>query len=104
MAEYDRYSEFRSNGYVKSSPCVKIPVKSTDKYENYTSGVTRFDILSYNYYGNANYGWLIMLANPHLSGLEFETEQSTMIRIPFPLSDSMNDYIEEVNKYIKING
>ena len=45
MAEYDRYSEFRSNGYVKSSPCVKIPVKSTDKYENYTSGFTRFDIL-----------------------------------------------------------
>jgi hypothetical protein len=105
MATYDRYTQFRINGDVKILPFINIAEKSSDKYFKYKKGITRFDnSLSNYYYGDPNYGWLILLGNASLAALEFEIEDGTDIRIPFPLETSLQQYINEVNKYDQYYG
>ncbi len=101
MATYDRYTMFRIDGEIKMVPFGKIKTRDTDYYEKYERGKTRLDILSYEYYGDANYAWLIMQANPEYGSMEYEIPDSVMLRIPFPLTEAINDYevsIEEHNK------
>lgn len=105
MSTYDRYSQFRINGDVKILPFINISEKSSDKYFTYKKGITRFDnSLSNYYYGDPNYGWLILLANAKLAALEFEIEDGTIIRVPFPLETSLQQYSNEVNNYDQYYG
>ena len=69
---YDRYSKFRENGEVKLVPFVEVPKNSTDVYVTYELGKTRLDSVSYYYYSNPHYGWLILQANPQYGSLEFQ--------------------------------
>lgn len=104
MATYDRYSQFRQDGSISIVPFAKIPAKDTDFYEIYYRGKTRLDILSYQYYNDSNYGWLIMQANPQYGSIEFEIPDQATLRIPYPLSQSIQDYrasIEEYNNLYK---
>ena len=101
---YDRYNRFRFDGDVVIPPSVKIPVKSTDFYETYRRGYTRFDILSYNYYGDPNYDWLILMANPSLCGLEFEIEDGSEVRIPYPLSTTLENYNAQIERHQNLYG
>ncbi len=57
------------------------------------------DLLSYKYYEDPNYGWLIMLANPEYGGLEFEIPDGASILIPYPLETTIQLYNNEVSKY-----
>lgn len=96
---YDRYNKFRNNGKIGIVPGVKLNVKSTDMYEQYVLNKSRLDLISYNYYGDANYDWLIMAANPQYGSLEYLIPDGSILRIPFPLSDSIRDYEMEIEKY-----
>lgn len=98
---YNRYKEFTENDNVKAVPFIKLSNKITDKTEIYKIGVTRIDLLSYKYYNDANYGWLILLANPNLGSLEFNIKNSSQITIPYPLNESLEDYKNQINKYKK---
>lgn len=98
----DRYSKFKGDSNYSPVPGIKIPEKSTDKYLTYKVGSTRFDVLSQKYYDTPYYGWLIMLANPEFGGLEFNIPNNTTIRIPFPLTESVNDYLSGVDTYITL--
>ena len=100
----DRYKRFKSDDNYKPVPGIKIPVKNTDKTVIYRSGMTRFDVLSNTYYNTPYYGWLIMLANPEYGGLEFMIPDNTPIRVPFPLVQSVNDYLDGVEQYIELYG
>ena len=100
----DRYSRFKSDSDYKPVPGIKIIEKKSDKYLTYKGGSTRFDILSEKYYNSPYYGWLIMLANPEFGGLEFNIPNNKTIRIPFPLTSTINNYLEEVDKYFKLYG
>lgn len=105
MAEYyDRYGEFKINGEIKPLPFIKIAPKSTDKIIPYLKNRDRMDKLSQLYYNNPYYGWLIMSANPQYGGLEFDIPNNDLIRIPFPLKVSIQQYIEQVNNYRNLNG
>ena len=61
---YSRYKSFVSNGSYKNVPFIGIPVRGTDCYTYYEVGKTRLDLLSYQYYNDPNFGWLILQANP----------------------------------------
>ena len=105
MSEYfDRYTEFKIDGNVKPLPFIKIPPKSTDKIIPYLKGRDRMDKLSQSYYNNPYYGWLIMAANPEYGGIEFDIPNNSFIRLPFPLKQSIQQYIEQVNNYKRLNG
>lgn len=94
---YDRYDLFRNEGKIEMVPSVSIPKKSTDYFEIYKLGQSRLDIISNNYYGNPNYDWLIMMANPEFGSMEFEIPDGSELRIPYPLDITIRNYIDAVN-------
>ena len=100
MSSYSRYKSFiGGDGTVAIVPFIRIPVKSTDKYTYWESGMSRLDLLSYRYYNDANYGWLILQANPTLPSIEFLIEDGEKIRIPYPLESTI---VQDEND-IKVN-
>jgi hypothetical protein len=104
MATYDRYNKFRRNSSIAHVPFIEIPVKSTDYYTFYKAGKTRLDLLSYQYYGDANYDWLILQANPELGSLEFKIPDGTRLRIPYPLDVTISKYNDDIDVYDKLYG
>lgn len=101
---FDRYKEYRVNGQVEFPPVVSLTKKSTDYFETYKRGQSRLDIISYDYYGDANYDWLIMMANPEFGALEYEIPDGSELRIPYPLDISIEDYTEQIKKYKTLYG
>ena len=104
MSTYNRYSKFMGNGTMKMVPFITIPQKNTDKYTYYKTNVSRLDLISYQYYGDPNYGWLILQANPDAGSLEFLIEDNTKLRIPYPLESALQSYEDEIDKYDKLYG
>lgn len=102
MAAYDRYSQFRQDGEISVVPYGAVPPKDTDYYEVYMRGETRLDILSYRYYNDSSYGWLIMQANPQYGSIEFEIPDMSTLRIPYPLSQSLQDYRQSIEDYNRL--
>lgn len=101
---YDRYARFRTAGNIKAVPFIEIPKKDTDRYVEYDPNRNRLDLVSYDYYGDANYGWLILQANPELGSLEFRIRRNETIRVPFPLETSLIQYVEGIKQYEKLYG
>lgn len=104
MNTYDRYSKFRENGTIKIVPFIKISPKESDIIVTYERGVTRLDILSYKYYYNSNYGWLILQANPQYGSMEFLIPDKAELRIPYPLDLTLKQYNTDIDTYMKVNG
>ena len=103
MATYDRYTLFRENGDFKFVPFGKIEPKDSDFFELYKKNETRLDLLSYKYYNDPNYGWLIMQANPEYGSMEFEIPDGAELRIPYPLNVSIDSYELSIRKYYELN-
>lgn len=101
---YDRYSKFRNNGSIKLVPFIPIKEKSTDLYDYYKAGETRLDLLSYQYYGDPNYDWLIMQANPEYGSLEYQIPDGARLRIPYPLDTTIMQYNSDIDTYNVLYG
>jgi hypothetical protein len=96
---FDRYQYFIDDGEFKIVPGIEIPIKPTDKYIQFRHNKDRFDKLSQEYYDSPFFGWLIELANPICDSIEFTIPDNFMIRIPFPLVPSLQDYRKAVDLY-----
>jgi hypothetical protein len=96
---FDRYQFFIEEGNFKIVPGIELPIKGTDKYLNYKKGKTRLDKVSQDYYGTPVFGWLILQANPQASSIEFEIPDNFLLRVPFPLTSSLQDYKRGVELY-----
>lgn len=100
-----RYSNFVEGGQnIALVPFIKIPKKSTDYYVYYEMGKTRLDILSYEFYKNPNYDWLIMQANPQYGSLEFKIPNKALLRIPYPLEETLARYESDIQEYKELYG
>lgn len=100
MEYYDRYKAFRVDGAVeKPLPFLKIKEHSTDIMLYFSKNTMRLDSLSYKYYGDSNYAWLILNANPELPPYEYLIEDGSLLRIPYPLSSAIERYEQSVMKY-----
>lgn len=102
--EFNRYSKLYRNGVITKMPHVSINEMATDYYEQYRRGFSRLDNISFNYYGSPDYGWLILLANPDVGGLEFAIPDGTMLRIPFPLELALEDFNNKIEIYDSLYG
>ena len=96
---FDRYQYFIDDGSFKIVPGIEIPIKSTDKYFQYKKGKDRLDKASQEYYGTPYFGWLIMLANPMAGSVEIEIQDNFIIRVPFPLVTTLQDYKRGIELY-----
>ena len=101
---YNRYKTFIVDGAYKKVPFIGMPINSTDCYAYYEMGKTRLDLLSYQYYNDPNYGWLILQANPSYGSLEYKLDNNSRLRIPYPLESAIQRYEDELKKYIKLYG
>jgi hypothetical protein len=95
----NRYEDFLEDGDFKIVPGIELPIKSTDKYIPYKKGKERLDKISDDKYGSPLFGWLILLANPIAGSIEFEIPNNFMLRVPFPLIESLQDYNSAVEQY-----
>lgn len=96
---FNRYEYFVDDGENKIVPGLELPVKGTDKYHTFKNGKDRLDKLSQQFYGSPTFGWLILTGNPAASTNEFEIPDNFIIRIPFPLITSLQDYKTAVETY-----
>ena len=96
---YDRYKQFRINGHIEVVHGITIDPKDTDYFETYILGQSRLDIISNDYYGDPNYDWLIMLANPEYGSLEYKIPDGVTLRIPYPLSATLENYNNKIIAY-----
>jgi hypothetical protein len=97
MEDFDRYIIYRNEGDIDQLPFVKLPESGSDKYIRYVVGDTRFDKLSQKYYGTPIYDFFILMANPQRIN-EFDFEDNEIVRIPFPISQVKNYYIQEMER------
>lgn len=96
---FNRYEFFIDDDSFSIVPGIEIPIKTTDKYLFFKRGKDRLDKLSQQYYGTPVFGWLILQANPQAGSLEFEIPDNYVLRIPFPLVVSLQDYKRNVELY-----
>lgn len=105
MALYDnRYESFENNGKQYSVPFIQLPIQSTDLFAEYSITKSRLDKISQQYYGDPYHGWVIMMANPEYGGLEWNIPDGAVIRIPYPLNDTLTLYNSLLENHIKIYG
>lgn len=100
MEYYDRYQKLRTNGIVKLMPNVTIEKANSDLKIIFNKNKMRLDMLSYKYYGDANYAWLILLANAKYGSMEFSIPNGVILRIPYPLSNAISRYENSLNSLI----
>jgi hypothetical protein len=96
---FDRYQYFIEDGNFKIVPGIDLPIKSTDKYHQYKKGKDRLDKLSQEFYNTPTFGWLIMTANPLSGTNEFEIPDNFILRIPYPLVPTLQDYKRSIELY-----
>ena len=96
---YDRYSKLRANGTIRLMPNVKIDEAGSDLRITYDRSKMRFDMLSYKYYGDSNYGWLILLANGKYGSLEFNIPDGVTLRIPYPLNNAISRFEKSIREF-----
>lgn len=101
---YDRYNRFRVNGKISVPAQVKIAPKSTDYFETYNRGSSRLDLISYKYYNDPGYDWLILMANPEVGDLEYLIPNGTLLRIPFPLDITLENFNKQIDKQEALYG
>ena len=102
--DYSRYKLLVSDGKFYKVPFIEVPTNPTDAYAIYEVGKSRLDLISYQYYNDPNYGWLILQANPSVGSLEFNIQDKTRLRVPYPLENALQGYEENIKKYDKLYG
>jgi hypothetical protein len=96
---FDRYSSFKNDGSIEIVPYIEIRKKSTDKHIKYDKKSMRLDKLSYQYYSDTDYAWLIMQANPEHGSIESFIPDGVILRIPYPLNETLNNYVNDIITY-----
>ena len=104
MEYYDRYKNFKEGDNIKLVKFCEIPISNSDIYVVFDKNTMRMDTLSYRYYNDPNYGWLILQANPYLPSMEFSIPDGVKLRIPYPLSTALKGYESSIEKYKSQNG
>jgi len=104
ISYYNRYKGFNIDGEFTPLPFITINPKRSDKTVVYKTDRDRLDKMSQKYYNNPYYGWLILLSNPQYGGVEDDIPDNEIIRIPFPLKDSLQQYIQAVKDYELLYG
>ena len=95
----DRYQYFEVDGSFRIVPGLDIPIKGSDRYIYYKKGTSRLDKVSQDNYGSPLFGWLILQANPSAGSIEFLIPDNYLLRVPYPLVTSLQDYKNQIDLY-----
>ena len=104
MKYYNRYQNFLIDGKQTVVPNVTLPSKTSDKKYVYRTGMSRLDKISQEFYGTPYFGWLIQMANPMYGGMETNIPDGTVLVVPFPLIQSLQDYKNAIDTHFYYYG
>lgn len=96
---YNFYNPFIENEKITMVPVVKMPIKETDKTYIWNKSIDRMDVVSNKFYGHPHGGRLILMMNSTLGSNEDEIPDNSVLVIPFPYKESLQKWIDLVNKY-----
>lgn len=96
---YDFYTPFRENETITQVPFIQLKVKNSDKTYVWNKETDKMDVVSQKFYGHPYGGKLILLTNTVFGGSEDNIPDGATIIIPFPYKDSLQEYINGVNRY-----
>ena len=100
----NRYNKMVIDGKIVRLPLVSLQKNDTDYFEVYHKNLSSLDKISYQYYDDPNYGWLILMANQDYGSLEYEIPDGAILRIPFPLESVLSDYNIKIDKMMSMYG
>lgn len=100
----NRYSKMVVDGNIKRLPLAQLEKRDSDYFEVYRRNRSSLDNISYKYYDDPNYVWLIMLANQDYGSLEYNIPDGAILRIPFPLETALMDYDAKVDRMMALYG
>jgi hypothetical protein len=92
---FNFYSLLKNADKLKNMPAVQIKKRHTDRSVVYNKQKTRLDVIAGDIYEDETFWRLILWANEEYF-MEFDIPDNTVIRVPYPLQDVLN----EVNKSI----
>ena len=104
MKYYNRYQNFLIDGKQTVVPNVTLPSKTSDKKYVYRTGMSRLDKISQEFYDTPYFGWLIQMANPMYGGMETNIPDGTVLVVPFPLVQSLQDYKNAIDTHFYYYG
>ena len=99
-----RYDKFINNGKIEFVPYIPIIKQDSDYYVAYNPNEKRLDALSYQYYQDPNYGWVILQANAEYGSMEFSIPQGTILRIPYPIENVLEEYNAAIKRHKELYG
>lgn len=88
---FDFYKYLIQGDKIINMPPIKIDERLTDKYVSYNSQTNRLDTIAGEVYGDETLWRLILWANEQYF-MEFDIPDNTIIRVPYPLQDVLNEY------------
>jgi hypothetical protein len=95
---YNRYTKFIDEGTNKILPHIKLIDKPSDKEYQFSKG-DRLDSISQKYYGTPYFEWIIRQKNASFGVDEYEWDNDIIIKIPYPLRDTIQEYISNIEIY-----
>lgn len=96
---YDFYTPFKENEIITQVPFIQLRVKNSDKTYVWNKETDKMDVISQKFYGHPYGGKLILMINTTFGGSEDDIPDGATILIPFPYKDSLQEYINGVNRY-----
>lgn len=87
---YDFYKNLKSSDTLKNMPAVSVSKRVTDKSITYNKQKNRLDTIAGTIYRDETLWRLILWANEQYF-MEFDIPDNTVIRVPYPLQDVINE-------------
>jgi hypothetical protein len=87
---FNFYKYLIQDGKMSNMPPISIEKRSTDKYVLYNSQNNRLDNIAGDIYTDETLWRLILWANEQYF-IEFDIPDNTVIRVPFPMQDVLNE-------------
>lgn len=88
--------KFTNKSYYKNKLYPNIPISGEDIFVITTIG-DRLDLLAYTYYQNAEYWWVISMANNNVTKGSMFPQPGTQLRIPLNINEVLRTF-NELNK------
>ncbi len=88
--------KFTNKTYYKNKLYPNIPISNEDIFVITTVG-DRLDLLSYTYYKNPEYWWIISMANNNITKGSMFPQPGTQLRIPLNVNEVLRTF-DELNK------
>ena len=96
--DFYRFLVKQGDNTLNNMPPIEIDARESDKRVTYNKGFTRLDRIAGDIYEDETLTKLILWANPEYA-YEFDIPDGTVIRVPFPKNDVLQEVTRKINTH-----